>query len=694
MRSKNWESVVATPIICLALCGCSGVGNRLGHWQADKLLQASQHQRHPENAFTLHQLANELTKASTDMRGFTEPPPAVIQTPASASVRHVIGGRGEGLNCSIPRIASTVLFDPIQFARTDASKAPSSEVSLQFSQACNSHDMCYRHGNATYGYAQSDCDAMLFDNAVRLCAAIYKVGNETQHLEQVSDPISTCRAQAGLVHLGVKLFGKTAFRGPAESTYLEFDALARGENRDFSVARIVSTSSGQEQLQHFRFTTGRTVWHAGDQTAPLVGFAAAHQKRMPPPQIPLWIGSGQAHSTAYLTAQRSVFSNTGTRLIAQKTDSAKLTELHRVGPHDDEALDCDTNMHQPLLDASGHVLLTFGVDASATGSRRCQRQVTGSESQVRIQPIRLDTIAQASYYRMHQLSPLIGAFGVNGEPEILAFSRGYYMHEAKASPEGLDLAKKKTHAGENYKEHAAAFRVSFDGKSISTTSINLPDSFLPIAPFKAAGETRDQLLSLTSSATDNTLVAHRWTLTGSVWSSAISQPLPGVDASWIVMPAQVLVRPNHGNLLVLTRIELPDSWYPNYPTEKRWSAVTHGDGKLESTGLSVRLFELTPTGWVAGAHVDSVWQSLPDMAEKIQASSLQADFEQKRSRLGEVCPEKAKTCDPMLRSLAVIWHQAQAIPYLDGFTSAPHAVPAVMFVPHPLTPCATKLAIK
>lgn len=80
-----------------------------------------------------------------------EYPSTYAHFPASPIVAGIIGGKGEGLSCSIPRLARLL------FKNT----SDSGPVELQFRQACNMHDFCYRHGYSTYGYNQADCDYQL-----------------------------------------------------------------------------------------------------------------------------------------------------------------------------------------------------------------------------------------------------------------------------------------------------------------------------------------------------------------------------------------------------------------------------------------------------------------------------------------------------------------------------------------------------
>lgn len=120
-----------------------------------------------------------------------------------------LGGQGQGLNCSLPWG-----FDWLAFPRAKGV----SPISLRMRQACVFHDYCYRHGAATYGYTQADCDYMLQEQAFRLCSQIH-----------ANASISRCETAARKVTLGVRLGGAGSFkRADAKSTitgstYFEFD---------------------------------------------------------------------------------------------------------------------------------------------------------------------------------------------------------------------------------------------------------------------------------------------------------------------------------------------------------------------------------------------------------------------------------------------------------------------------------------
>jgi hypothetical protein len=93
-----------------------------------------------------------------------EMPYTAYALPYTGGDVQVLGGQGMGLNCSIPKVVSWLAF---------SREKHEANVSLQMRQACAYHDYCYRHGAATYGYTQSDCDQSLLEHAYRICRYIY-----------------------------------------------------------------------------------------------------------------------------------------------------------------------------------------------------------------------------------------------------------------------------------------------------------------------------------------------------------------------------------------------------------------------------------------------------------------------------------------------------------------------------------------
>ncbi|SFH14357.1 hypothetical protein [Methylobacterium gossipiicola] len=132
-------------------------------------------------------LANAIGPADHEF-----PPTAVPIRPSSDDVQ-LAGGQGVGLDCSLP--AKSLLERSV--FRRNSSTAP---LSLQMRQACVFHDYCYRHGAATYGYTQADCDYLLQEQAFRLCPR-----------SNASAGVSRCETAAREVTLGVRLGGAESF---------------------------------------------------------------------------------------------------------------------------------------------------------------------------------------------------------------------------------------------------------------------------------------------------------------------------------------------------------------------------------------------------------------------------------------------------------------------------------------------------
>lgn len=154
--------------------------------------------------------SGDIANAAADaMAGNMVPPDSqeVAITPFSPAASTVevaaLSGRGEGLDCSIPEIANRIAFsdDPDAF-----------NVGLQYRQACVAHDYCYRHGAATYGYAQADCDSALARAALRICI-------------RGADDLSAqgrCVLRARKVYAGLLARGAGAFRSELPDAELAF----------------------------------------------------------------------------------------------------------------------------------------------------------------------------------------------------------------------------------------------------------------------------------------------------------------------------------------------------------------------------------------------------------------------------------------------------------------------------------------
>lgn len=174
-------------------------------------------------------LANEVRSDDHEL------PQTAYAIPASADGVQLIGGQGIGLGCSLPPGAQALAFT------SGATQAP---IALRMRQACVFHDYCYRHGNATYGYTQADCDFLLQQHAFRICKYVNRY-----------PVVGKCETDARKLTLGVRLGGFTPFRrarateDEAASTFLEFDAYPV-RAREYEVVRIADAPADWVRAGH------------------------------------------------------------------------------------------------------------------------------------------------------------------------------------------------------------------------------------------------------------------------------------------------------------------------------------------------------------------------------------------------------------------------------------------------------------
>jgi hypothetical protein len=172
----------------------------------------------------LHKNAINFIYKNVDDISDGEMPPTITSFQSGPDVVSTLGGSGEGLNCSLPALTN-MFFDPGKDA-----KGKRHLVLQRFRQACVFHDLCYRHGLATYGYNQNDCDTILQNQAFRLCL-YFRSG-------KAPDAATSCQTDSKLVLAGVRLGGADAYRAWDRSTYFEFDSDPSRSN-GFSVSRVV-----------------------------------------------------------------------------------------------------------------------------------------------------------------------------------------------------------------------------------------------------------------------------------------------------------------------------------------------------------------------------------------------------------------------------------------------------------------------
>ncbi len=153
-----------------------------------------------------------------------EMPATVTSFHSGPEIVGIVGGSGEGLNCSLPSLTN-IFFDGTKDAHGKRRL-----VLQRFRQACVFHDLCYRHGLATYGYNQNDCDRILQNEAFRLCLYVRNGLAESSS--------ARCQTDSKLVLAGVSIGGYGSYRAWDRSTYFEFESDASRSN-GFLTGRVV-----------------------------------------------------------------------------------------------------------------------------------------------------------------------------------------------------------------------------------------------------------------------------------------------------------------------------------------------------------------------------------------------------------------------------------------------------------------------
>ena len=156
-------------------------------------------------------------------------PPTVTSFQSGPEVVSTIGGSGEGLNCSLPRLAN-YFFD-----RSEYDNGNRHLVLQRFRQACVFHDLCYRHGLATYGYNQNDCDRSSAERGVP-ALPVYPNGSR-------SGRTARCQTDSKMILAGVSLrrLRRLSCLGPVD--------LLRIRSRSLAFERIFSQPGGRSSLQ-------------------------------------------------------------------------------------------------------------------------------------------------------------------------------------------------------------------------------------------------------------------------------------------------------------------------------------------------------------------------------------------------------------------------------------------------------------
>lgn len=279
-------------------------------------------------------LANAIRPSGREM------PATAGSIPYASADTQIVGGMGQGLSCSLPGILEWLAFP------THGDKSP---IGLRMRQACAYHDYCYRHGAATYGYTQADCDFALQAQAFRLCTFIENVGkpDENGHVKD-----SNCMQDARLVTLGVRVGGSDSFRthdarfvpsieetdrdGSNEnsSTFFEFDLYAT-KSTTYTVYRIADApliehkAPGTKAIYRFKIRPSGTAVSYSLGFQPYKYYAQIPGNPNYLTSAPLVVGAGFGDSAAdwFVWWQRASEDATTGRLIALAPGVATDTQL-------------------------------------------------------------------------------------------------------------------------------------------------------------------------------------------------------------------------------------------------------------------------------------------------------------------------------------------------------------------------------
>lgn len=190
-----------------------------------------------------------------------EMPTTVTSFPSGPEVVGIIGGSGEGLNCSLPDWADKFFDNTENEPSKDGKEHKRLLVRQHFRQACVFHDLCYRHGLATYNYNQNDCDRVLQNQAFRLCLYIRSDAAEPQN-RSAEHNAERCQTDSKMILAGMGLGGSGAYRAWDKSTYFEFES-DPVRSTGFSASRVVDHP----------FKSADRVKYAGDPDQVILTFA-------------------------------------------------------------------------------------------------------------------------------------------------------------------------------------------------------------------------------------------------------------------------------------------------------------------------------------------------------------------------------------------------------------------------------------
>ncbi|HXD75984.1 MAG TPA: hypothetical protein VN628_19705 [Vicinamibacterales bacterium] len=615
--------------------------------------------------------------------------PTVTTFLPSSDIRAIIGGRGEGVDCSIPRLAESAMFD----------KGTGADVALAFRQSCVFHDFCYRHGHATYGYTKTDCDVLLQEYAYRLCRQGYGDPDPGQE---------ACRERARVILLGVTLFGAENFAHGHNSTYFEFDAFPFRAD-DYVTARLVRENSASavpgtslmefSRLWWFSFKDGWMTIRSRAAGAAQNASATLPFLREKVPVPPAVVRGG--HGDRFTWIARRSLANSGITIFGAEARSPEAvadvlrphmgdtpSENTGCGLKDSAwtgdfarlefdcsssltkvvALECPDGTTRSLVLTAGHMATRYTTQRAKTEALCADtaHDLLLAPTQLKAAPLRQNT------YWFAQDDLIAGHFTAASPWDVVVFGRGHHGD-----------ADSGTLTGADYRNSTMVKLWSVDSANEPAPQVvAIPQRFEPLAPFRADGDAVDRLLSIHSTCSEHeqcNLEATEWQPQNH-WD-AVTSALP-ITHDWLRQPAQVLQSRagDGGDRLILSRVlsgrktaSMNDPAFVPDLVRLEYQSLRRAPGGWRSKGpqcvevdLSAQLKANEDTALVR-RYLPDGFQSAPfcvsDTAEAIER--------RERDSAGRTLNERTAvmSCRELRRDAAARWHRSQVIPgyvFSDG----------------------------
>lgn len=478
-----------------------------------------------------------------------EPPVTIAPILLSTQLTALIGGQGGGINCSIPALVKPLFFNRI---------GNSADVNLKFRQACATHDLCYRHGNATYSYTQADCDFSLQENAFRICTMVYAEDSKKKDIQTDVSAQDLCRDQARQVLLGVRIGGGGSFKVGEASTYFEYDPVPHKAN-DYSIVRWLETSDQSDtplsgSFWRFHTKNGRFAVASWPSSG-----AATYSLPMDyTPTAPVLVEDPEGKSTLVSLARKNL---TSTNYVAHRIDmpSGSKNEITRtfIG-----FVDRDSTVTWFSPNTSPLRVTSWRKSKSSIETCELRKKYDGKCAEQHLQTTQA---GEHDTYRTIQSTPLRGRFLGNGCSYYAILRRGTKLEQLN-----------KHDDGKGYESTSGILLASDPDQTMSapclTSAIKMapiPETNEPLGVIE--GNDSDYLLGISAQDSDksNSPVSGRlYSLAlGTATTLTAVDPISGevLDANWVRRPVAVLEKSLLSDRLphlVFTRVRSIDPAMP------------------------------------------------------------------------------------------------------------------------------------